>query len=221
MGRDEPTGDEGVTLMEVVVTLGIMSVLMMVFTTGILQVYRTTTATESQVVAQTQLQVAFQRLDKEIRYASWIAVPTRTAPYYVEFAGPPDGTGVVRCGQLRLDGGVLQLLQWTAGSPPAAGQRGQTLASGLVDNNLDGDPAVARHPFVLQLPAESPYATTAPDAQAVGTLFTPEFYRLRVRLTTRLGDRRISSDVTFTALNTSRKTREAPPSPCTEGRPQP
>lgn len=84
--------DAGFSLAEIMVTMGITSILMVIFTTAILQVYRTSAATESLSSAQAQLQIAFQRADKELRYASWIAVPAKVgSTWYVEYAGatPP------------------------------------------------------------------------------------------------------------------------------------
>lgn len=231
---EDSTGDEGMTLAEITVTMTIMSVLMLVFTGAILQVYRTLNTTEVLSVAQAQLQTAFKRLDKEIRYASWIAAPSQSAPYYVEFALPPatkddDNNGVpddadadgrpdtyVPCRQLRLDSGVLQLLAWRAGSPPAAGQKGQTLASNLVANDTDTNPKVAAYPFVLQLAGDKPYAN---DANGIGTDYATEYYRLRIRLTTKLNSRYIRSDIAFTAMNTSRENLDDPIHQCAEGRP--
>lgn len=222
-GRDTAPRDEGVTLIEMLVAMSIMTVVMASVTSGMMLVYRNLAATESLSVAQTQLELAFQRLDKELRYASWISDPGQvggsTGSWYVEFAGSSDASSTsVPCEQLRLDNrGVLQLLRWTAGSPPTSGQAGQTLASNIIANDLDPDPAVARKPFVRQVAGSRPYATTTPDPTAVGTSYSPDFYRLRLRLTTKVGNRVTRSDITFTAMNTSRTTGTV--NPCSEGRP--
>jgi type II secretory pathway pseudopilin PulG len=204
--------DVGFSLAEIMVTMGIMSILMVIVTTAILQVYRTSAATESLSSAQAQLQVAFQRADKELRYASWIDVPAKVGTtWYVEYAG----ADVTTCGQLRLltpavstgstdAGGVLQLVRWTAGTPLAAGVQGQTLASTLVTDGADP-------PFALQTGGDQPYAG------GVGGSFATDFQRLRMRLTTRVGDRTTQVDTTFTALNSSRDNTAT--SRCSEGRP--
>jgi prepilin-type N-terminal cleavage/methylation domain-containing protein len=202
--------DDGFSLAEVMVTMGIMSVLLVLFTGAILQVYRTVTATETLSDAQSELSRAFQGFDRQLRYASWIATPGKygTATY-VEFAGPL----TTDCYQLRLepgDGtntGVLQLLTWTAGSPPAPGTRGRTIASQIVTD-------AAQPPyFELQSAGAQPYAT-AP----VGNDFVTANQRLRIRLTTQVtggGTTRI--DTTFTALNTSSDTKAT--NACSAGRP--
>ena len=208
--------DQGTTLIEITVTMGIMSVMMVIFTTAILQVYRSVNATETLSAAQSQLQVAFQRFDRELRYASWIAQPGKVGTtWFVEFAAA-DPT---QCRQLRLEtpatpaagadaGGVLQLIRWTRGTPPAAGARGQTVASTLVTDGPDA-------PFERQAAGVMPVVSPSPGA--IGANFAPDFQRLRVRLTTRVGGNTTGVDTTFTALNTSRATEAV--NDCSEGRP--
>jgi prepilin-type N-terminal cleavage/methylation domain-containing protein len=213
-GRRRSPDDAGFSLVELVVAMSVMSVLLVIFTTAILQVYRTVSATQSLSDAQAQLERAFQRTDRELRYASWIAQPGKVGTtWYVEYAG----SDPTQCGQLRLEAsgsdadadahGVLQLVQWTRGTPPAAGARGLTLASLLV---TDG----TIPPFDLQTPSSAPYAL--PSA-AVGVNFSPEFERLRIRLTAREGGHTTQVDTTFTALNTTRDPLAT--SGCSEGRP--
>ncbi|BCJ52044.1 hypothetical protein Asp14428_35190 [Actinoplanes sp. NBRC 14428] len=209
--------DAGFSLAEVLVTMGLMGVVMMIFTGAILQVYRTNQATETLTEAQGQLATAFQRFDRELRYASWISTVGQVGTrYYVEFAGA-DPT---QCRQLRLEtaaftsgnqgSGLLQLLSWTKGSPPASTARGQTIASQIVTT---GVPPF----FTRQLANEAPYASPSPSAAPVGADYVNDFQRLRVRLTTRSAAGKASIDVTFTALNTSRLTPAA--NDCSEGRP--
>lgn len=210
--RSRRNDDAGYSLIEVLVTIGVMSVLMVVFTTAILQVYRTSGKAESIAAAQSELQRAFQRFDRELRYASWVAEPARVGTaWYVEFAG----FDATECLQLRLetapasvpehpsDGrGVLQLLRWAPGSPPARGTPGQTVASHVVA------PADTEPPFQRQDAGATPYDDSA---------FTTDFERLRIRLTARTGTADAHVDTTFTALNTHRDT--PPNHPCSEGRP--
>lgn len=193
--------DEGTTLAEMVVTMLVMSVVMSVFTGAILQIYRATVRTETSTTAAAQLRQAYQRLDKVIRYASWIATPGRVGTsWYVEFADA-DPTATNGCGQLRLDNrGVLQLLQWTAGSPPTAGQAGQTLASQLVVDSVVS-------PFIMQ----------AAGSTAAGAGFTVDYQRLEVRVTASVNQVNTVLDSTFTALNTARTTPTT--NTCSEGRP--
>ncbi|MEU4625406.1 prepilin-type N-terminal cleavage/methylation domain-containing protein [Actinoplanes sp. NPDC023801] len=212
-----PREDDGVTLVEVMVAMTVMSVVMSVFTAAVIQAYRSVNATTNTSAAQTQLHLAFQLLDREVRYASGITVPNTTAingAWYVEFLGIEAGTGKSVCHQLRLDAtGVLQQLTWTPGSAPAAGTRGHTLASQLMAPG--GTIAV---PFQRQDAGSMPDARPAASAPVTGADFTPDYQRLRVQLTTTSGTSSAAQDVTFTALNTSRATTD--PNVCIEGRPQ-
>lgn len=207
--------DSGFSLVETLSSLAVMSVVMVVFTGGILQVYRTSAKTEAISVIQSTLQSAFQRFDRELRYASWISQPGQVGTaWYVEYAGY-DGT---RCGQLRLEtasasahnspndaNGVLQWLTWAPVSPPVAGTVGQTVASNLVTPDSSG-------PFERQAAG-----TAVGPTAGVGGEFTPDFQRLRVRVSSRVGDSTAQVDTTFTALNTSRNTE--PTNDCSKGRP--
>jgi type II secretory pathway component PulJ len=217
-GRRARRDEAGFSLVEVVVTSGLVSVLMVVFTTAILQIFQTSGRVESAAAVQSQLQLAFQRIDRELRYASWIAEPGKvgtaaTAPWYVEFASS-DGT---ECLQLRLatdlsvpkdnetDGrGVLQLIRWTPGAPTVKNRPDQTIASQLLTDGL---------PFDRQRAGES---TTDHGDTPVPPL-TPDFQRLIVRLTAKVGTSTATVDTTFTALNTSRSTPAT--HTCSEGRP--
>ena len=217
---DGQSRDDGFSLIELMVTMGVMSIVGAVFTSAILLVYQTTVKTESISVAQSQLHRAFERFDKELRYASWIAVPGKVGEvWYVEFAAADE----TQCRQLRLDTappvdldnetdgfGLLSMVSWIRDTPPVAGAPGQTIASQLVTPDAAG-------PFERQVPGTSPSAD--PGSGIAGTDFIPEYQRLRIRLTTRLGDTVAEADTTFTALNTSRDTPET--NDCEEGRPTP
>jgi Tfp pilus assembly protein PilW len=208
-------GDAGVTLIEVTVTMAVLIVVMAIFTSEVIQVVRSAGTSENTDTGQTQLRLALQMLDREVRYASGITAPNGTAvggAWYVEFLGTDPTTGQPVCRQLRLDSsGVLQQLAWTPGSPPAAGTPGQTLASQLVTPG-----GAVPIPFDRQVAGSLPYATPSAGA-APGSAFSPDYQRLRLQLTTRVGTMTTSSDVTFTALNTSRVTTDS--NVCIEGRP--
>jgi type II secretory pathway pseudopilin PulG len=207
------TDDAGFSLIDVMVTMAVMSVVMVVFTAAILQVYRTSGKTESISVVQSQLKIAFQRFDRQLRYASWIAQPGQVGTaWYVEWAGY-DGS---QCYQLRLEtapaagqegpnnaGGVLQMLTWPLATPPAAGTRGQSIASNLMAPDSSG-------PFEWQ--DAGVLVNTGPDSGLMA-----DFQRLRVHLTAQRGDSKAEVDTTFTALNTSRDTPDT--NDCSGGRP--
>ncbi|MEU7907047.1 prepilin-type N-terminal cleavage/methylation domain-containing protein [Actinoplanes sp. NPDC049118] len=188
--------DAGLSLIELMVTMGVMSIVMLVFTTGIVQVYWANRRTETVSVAQSQLHMAFQRFDRELRYASSISLPNDVAigtRYYVEFA-EADPT---KCVRLRLDthgqagAGILQLIRWNLGTPPTATSPWTTVAS-----NLD---VGSDKPFARQDVGEKPYATAT-----VGQDFMTAFQRLRIRLTTKVADAVTTVDTTFTAVNSAK-----------------
>jgi prepilin-type N-terminal cleavage/methylation domain-containing protein len=176
MNRIRSTADSGITLIEVVVALSIMSVLMAAFTAGIIQMYRSANASESLSRTQSQLNVTFLRLDKEIRYASAINDPSGGPDYYVEYL--TTNAGSPQCQQLRLGvDGKLRLRSWPNTSPATA-SGWTTLASGVSSVGT---------PFAL---------VTEPKSS---------FERLRLNLVARpeSGGTATSArlDVTFTALN--------------------
>jgi Tfp pilus assembly protein PilW len=212
MWRTRPGGDRGTSLVELVVVFALMGTVTALFTTGIVQVYRTTNRTESLAVAQTQLHLAFSRLDRQVRYAAWVRQPAETAGHwYVEFLGKHAQTEQPRCYRLVLDksAGVLRVADWAPGGTPAAGH---ALASQVV---IDGTTAV----FEVQQAGSQPFASPSPAA--AGASFAPDHQRLRVRLTTAVGaganGGTAAIDVTFSAPNTSRTTVVG--TECTEGRP--
>ncbi|MBL7253270.1 type II secretion system protein [Paractinoplanes lichenicola] len=187
MRRPPGRADSGYSLIEMMVVLGIVSVIGTMFTTAVMQVYRTADAIEADSVVQSQLSVALLQLDKTIRYAYSIsAVHTEGGNPYVEYlvlAVPPGGsTQVKRCLQLRLTGADPQNLQlqsrsWTVG--PTVTPSGWTpLASNITT-------VAGAAPFFRTQP------TTALNHQSLG-----------IRLSARQGSTSRTSSVTYTALNT-------------------
>jgi type II secretory pathway pseudopilin PulG len=147
-GAGAPVGDAGVTLIEVAVTTGVMAVAMAVFGSGIVQMYSSANKNESMAIAQTQLHNAFLRLDRDIRYASGISRPNRTADdnWYVEYLIA--NSGPTRCTQLRLHAARGLLQSRTRRQGGALGQW-TTLASYLTTprqfTRTDASPAGAPH----------------------------------------------------------------------------
>jgi prepilin-type N-terminal cleavage/methylation domain-containing protein len=184
--------DRGVSMVEVTVSMVVMSVLMAMFLTSVVQVFRAANKTDAIATAQSQISIAFQRLDREIRYAEGVSTPTTSAPWYVEYVTAY--TGTARCTQLWLDTttGQLKRREWTEGGTYSQ-IVGVPIASGIT--------------------ATQPFTVYAPD-----TVYNVQ--RLRVRLTATSGQGASGSiqnvDVTFTAMNTSLSTSSA--TVCTEGR---
>lgn len=192
-GRWVGGADAGATLIELVVTMSIMTIVGAVFTAGIADAYRSSNLGEARANGRQQLSLAFERLDRDVRYASAISRPgTVGGDWYVEFstvaAGPPT------CTELRLASSVRQLQRrtWTSGAGPAAAGW-SVLASGVS----------AGHPFDL---------LDADDGHSV--------QRLRVVLDADVATGAAPhSDVTFGALNSSTATANA--TVCAQGRSSP
>jgi type II secretory pathway pseudopilin PulG len=179
-------------MVELTVALVVMSLMMAMFTTSVVQMFRAANKTDNIATAQSQISIAFQRLDTEIRYAEGVSTPTTSAPWYVEFVTAATGTAV--CTQLWLDttAGQLKRRTWTQGGSYSR-IVGVPLASGIT--------------------ATQPFTVYSPDT-------TYNVQRLRIRLTSTSGAGASGStqnvDVTFTAMNTSLSTSSA--TVCTEGR---
>jgi prepilin-type N-terminal cleavage/methylation domain-containing protein len=112
--------DDGVTLIELMVAMTLMSVFGTIFVSGIAQMYRAANEAEAATTAQSQINVAFGRLDTEIRYATGLSTPgpATGTDRYVEYL--TSNTGTEMCGELRLRGStsLLQWRQWKRGDPP-------------------------------------------------------------------------------------------------------
>jgi hypothetical protein len=207
MRRDGIRREDGVTMIEVVVSLTLMAVLMTVFTTAVIQVYRHVNQTEAISTAQANLNTVFLRLDKEVRYASGISnVPPAGADWYVEYLNTNRGTET--CTQLRLTStGLLQRRTWNRNQTPIQPSGWAVLASGIrradgPDAGEDLDPPFT---FVAANPA---------NAASTGS----NFHQLVVTLAADGPNRKQSAQSTFTfaALNTSQATTST--DVCVEGR---
>jgi Tfp pilus assembly protein PilV len=187
-------GDDGVTLLEVLVGTSLMAVVTSVFTAGVVLVYRSVGRAQDSAVAQSQVHVVFQRLDREIRYATAVSDPAKIgADWYVEHLTTANGTAL--CTQLRLNDATDQLQRrtWTQGASPFAPTAWQVLSS---------------------------YTTAVGSAAPFQAVRDGDFERLRVRLTTQPPGSTAPGaniDITFTALNTVRGATSA--DVCAEGRP--
>jgi hypothetical protein len=109
------------------------------FTSSVIQIYNGSNKTSGLIQSATQLELGFQRLDKEVRYASNVFDPVQSnGSWYVEFK-----TGSYtpyQCTQVRLtpvaSGGVLQQRIWTSTAAVAPGW--QALSSGLAPSAASG-----------------------------------------------------------------------------------
>jgi prepilin-type N-terminal cleavage/methylation domain-containing protein len=201
--------DDGFTMLELIVVLVIMSIVMVIFTTGVTQAFSAEEKVDSAARSGNQLVIAFQRLDKEVRYAAAISTPATVNNPTTSKSDPvvewlTSFTGTSMCTEVRLNAGTSQLQQrtWTSGASVFTPTPWQTLAEGIT--------------------ATTPFVTIAPNTpDAGGAKF--QYQRLEIAITSTTGTNQNKSakfsDVTFTALNTTAATTAATAGgTCNEGR---
>lgn len=200
--RVRGTRDAGTTLIEVLVSTTIMSIVMAAATAGILQMYRSSTRSEAVQTAQSQLHAMFIKLDRDIRYASYISTPAKVNnTFYVEYK-KTNGycyelaltTTTATVGGTSFPAKSLVWLWWPEGSPLATAPTTMLLAT-------TADTVQAGGPFI----------------QVDGTHF--EGLRIQIKDTTASS---AATDMTFTALNSADALTDNPAltgrSGCTERR---
>lgn len=192
--RFAATGDAGTTLAEVMVAMGLMSVVMVIATSALIQIYHSVNESENSADAQAQVTKAFARLDQEIRYARSISTPAVLGgDNYVEYLINVDSVDTCVELRLRTSTNELQRRQWTKNATPLAPTSWTTLAAVVTSGA----------PF-----------TTIPADKVTLTGF--RFQRLRLTVSAVLGGGSYTTgassrqtDVTFTALNaTAGKTND-------------
>jgi prepilin-type N-terminal cleavage/methylation domain-containing protein len=196
--------DDGVSMMEITVSLAIMSILMTMVTTAVLQVYTATNRTESITTSQAQLNNLFLRLDKEIRYAAGVSreKEVTVGTWWVEYLVAVNG--VPTCTQLRLTTTTttLEKRTWVKDQTPFAPTAWRPLATNVTA------PA-----------GQQPFTFLSADPSGVG-VSPSNFDRLQISLVARaLGNPTVTdagTTITFTALNTTPATSTG--TMCTEGR---
>jgi prepilin-type N-terminal cleavage/methylation domain-containing protein len=171
--------DDGFSLIELMISMALMSVVTALFTTGIVQLYRAQNFTDALSESSSQVNNAFLRLDADVRYAAAISDPgPGGGNQYVEYLRSNTGEDV--CTQLRFTAaGQLQ-------------QRSNSASKGLTIWNTLASQLVSPVSFTRSLASDSGNA----------------YQQLAVTLTTRPSGsgRAESSSFTFTALNTSATT---------------
>ena len=197
------TDDHGFSLVDVVVTTSIMSVVMVMATGAVLEIYSDVQRTDGIVTAQEQLGNSFRRLDKELRYANWVSPPGQVnGAWYLEWSTSSD------CRQLVFKDGVLTRKTWTL--PATSPADPAKIATDLV-------PSGSTAPFTLYAPGDRPYASASPNTSGVGVSYELEHAQVRLRFDSKVGATSLPVDVLFTARNTNRNTPEL--NDCSKGRP--
>ena len=187
--------DSGTSLIELVVGMLVMGIFMTIFSGAIVSMAGTLNQVEAVTSSASQVNNAFLRLDKLVRYADAITTVGRSTAgggdWYVELDFVDSVTAKETCTQLRVGGSKLQLRSWTAVDPTTSTDESgwTTLASNIRDTDANG---VLYEPF--SIPVELTAASTA-------------FQRLTISLVAGTSgpssDSTTSSAMTFTALNSS------------------
>lgn len=121
--RDE----DGMTLVELIVAMGIFVIVIAVFMSGIVVMTQNTARAQAVADSGDGVRVAFQRLDKEVRYAAAINQPGfgSDGAYYVEYLTTAVAAGAPPvCTQWRVvpSTRVLQRRTWNNTTPVNASQ---------------------------------------------------------------------------------------------------
>ncbi|WP_433791513.1 PulJ/GspJ family protein [Actinoplanes sp. CA-252034] len=192
--------DRGFTLAEIVMSMTILSVVTLLTVSAVTEIYSGTKRIDNTAEVRDQLDNSFRRMDKEIRYASWIG------PENVD-AG---GTWTIRfatqkgCRALKLTpAGDLSLVTWardtTVKDAPMA------LASNI-------KPIAGSHPFTRNKAGVPPSAPTG-----MGADYQPVFYQVRLYFNVQAGTVTLPFDATFTAQNAGAETIESQFDDCSKG----
>jgi hypothetical protein len=191
--------DAGYSLADLLVGLSVMSVLMVVTLGAIAEMYLNVTRTENTSFAREQVGTSFRRLDKELRYATWISSPPppKDGAYYMEYAvpSPPDKDGnpvADACRQLKYDNGVLSLVGWL---PPAKPGKPTQIGTDLALTT-------GAAPFTVIPPGSTYYSSLAAGPVSVGKNFVPQYYQVRLQFKATFGRVTLPLDAVFTAQNT-------------------
>ncbi|WP_250029561.1 PulJ/GspJ family protein [Paractinoplanes maris] len=181
--------DSGFTLIELLVGMGLMAVVLVIVLSGLVEVYSNVNRADTLGVARDQLSNSFRRLDKELRYASWLSVPGQVSgAWYMEYATAGG------CRQLVLKNGVLTETSWTLpGTTPGTPT---TLGTDLT-------PTGTIAPFTVYLANSLPYASASPGTAGVGNDYQLAHSQVRLRVTGQVGTTKLPLDVLFTAQNTN------------------
>jgi hypothetical protein len=198
-GRLPQRDERGTTLLELIVGMGIMTIFLAAFTSATVMLTRTSNHNQAVVSTSSDLNSAFLRLDKTIRYAASISQPgiSSTSGYwYVEYLTSSSGASV--CTQLRVNTGGARQLQWRTWNITTSGYSGLSSWTPLASNVTNGNATTSSSTPPV------PFALTASG----GNLQTE---RLTVQLVTSSGNPATTSQstITFTAVNSQTASQAA------------
>src|SRR5690554_6186509 len=100
---EDQAREDGMTLVELIVAMGILTIMLTVSMAAITTMTKDAVRSKSVTDAADQLRVTFQQMDKEIRYASAINAQGSTSTgYYVEYLVEANAaSGAEQCVQWR------------------------------------------------------------------------------------------------------------------------
>jgi prepilin-type N-terminal cleavage/methylation domain-containing protein len=212
--------DEGYSLVEVMVAASLMAVVTAVTLTAIIQIYSGVNRAEETVTVRDRIDVSFRRLDKELRYATWISdAKAVNGRWYFEYALPPvtDSNNVRQypCRQVALDKGVLTMASWN--QPSTNPGTPFTIAEGVTADATKG-------PVEIYMPEDKSYALSGSNPVGVGTAFEAQYVQIRLRFTVNSGKVTLPFDSIYTTQNIDRDlakriTSGSLTSDCSKGRP--
>jgi prepilin-type N-terminal cleavage/methylation domain-containing protein len=154
--------DRGTTLLEVVVGMTIMSIFMAIFTGSMLLMSNTANNVEATTISSTQVDNAFLRLDRTIRYASVISpivTPTGSGDWNLEYETETlnGATTTDVCTQLRIHQEQLQQRTWTVVS---TGYQNLTSWIPLASDVLNGSASSSSPDQPFSVPAAAAKASS-------------------------------------------------------------
>jgi prepilin-type N-terminal cleavage/methylation domain-containing protein len=181
--------DAGFSLIEVMVGATIMSIVMGIAAEGFLTMYRATNRSEAAAVAQTALNAALGKLDREVRYAYRVNNATSAAGRYAITFVAPDTNNKPLCVELSLPqtGGALLRTQWDPANTTAG-----SVVTGVANDLL---PVNNVNPF-KRIPAGTIFNGTSSNFDRLEMIVDSN-----VGLSEKQAKRRY--ELRFTALNTS------------------
>jgi prepilin-type N-terminal cleavage/methylation domain-containing protein len=187
-GRDRARGDDaGMSLVELIVAMGIFTIVISIFMAGLITMTENTVRTEVTTDAAESVRRVFQRLDKQVRYADAINLPGNGASgaRYVEFRTPEtvSASGVTTCTQWRWNPATeeIQARVWPQSAATLPGW--SVVATDVVD-----DATVTGYPFTVVV------ASPSHPRQSL---------QLQLLLESDASSGSVSSDSTFVARNSS------------------
>lgn len=188
----EGSAEDGMTLVELIVAMGILTVLLSISMAAVVGMTRSTVKAQAVTNASDHLRNTFQQMDKEVRYSSAINTPGEVdGSIYIEYLVDSNAaSGVQQCVQWRYNtaAGELQRRTWLVGD--SAGSAWRTTVTGLRNDLSD--------------PSQQPFRVTAIGNDG-GVVLTKQ--QLHVYLDAGMGDAGDSRggqlQVQLVALNSS------------------